>query len=136
MSVFLETGTGDVGPENRRRVWFAAFTAFVSFFAIVWVFGCSFFLVVQAINAQQEAKVIPAEFSNSDELTVARVSLMVGIACGLFALASVFSLVMSIRQRVRLSWLTLGICMVLFVSLSAIGSFWLMNGLEAPIISV
>jgi len=104
--------------------------------SIVWFFGCSFFLVGQAVDAQQDAKVIPAESSNSDDLTVARVSLMLGVACGLFALASVFSLVMSIRQRVRLSCLTLGVCMVLFVALSAIGGFWLMNDLDAPIISV
>ncbi len=61
---------------------------------------------------------------------------MLGVARGLFALASVFSLVMSIRQRVRLSCLTLGVCVVLFVALSAIGGFWLMNDLDAPIISV
>jgi len=41
MSVFLETGTGDVGPENRPRVWFAAFTAFVSLYVdrlVLWLF--------------------------------------------------------------------------------------------------
>ncbi len=77
-------------------------------------------MIPQSVRFQRHPEEMPTQFNDLTETSIAHVSWFLGITCVVLAITSTVALMLSIHQRIVLTWSAIAVCAAVFVILATL----------------